>query len=183
MPRPAGRAGWVYTAATWWPTRTRASSVGTAKCGVPMKTTRSGIGSRLGGSDAMLALALLLARRFGEFPHYQVAFQLREVIDEQNPVQVVDLVLDADGQKAIGFLFLRLAVVIDIAEPHARRPLHLRIIIGDRQTTLFVDGALVVRAPDDLRIDQEQRAFWLLLARNVDGHNAARLAHLDRRQP
>ena len=37
-PRPAGLSGWVYTAATWC-RKARASRAGTAKGGVPIKTT------------------------------------------------------------------------------------------------------------------------------------------------
>jgi hypothetical protein len=43
MPRPAGFAARVYTAAISWPWATSSSSVGTANSGVPMKIKRSGM--------------------------------------------------------------------------------------------------------------------------------------------
>src|SRR5919205_3513277 len=94
--------------------------VGTAKSGVPMKTSLSGIPPP---SDAVLALALFLAGSLGELPDDQVALQLREVVDEEHAVEVIDLMLEADGEEPLGILLLKLPVVVDIAHPDARRTL------------------------------------------------------------
>ena len=69
------------------------------------------------------------ARGLGEFLHHAVALQPREVIDEQHAVEMVDLVLEADGEQAVGLQFLRLAVAIEVAHAHrpgARRPRNIR---------------------------------------------------------
>jgi hypothetical protein len=44
-------------------------------------------------------------------------------------------------------------------------------------------AALVLRRPDDLRIDQEHRALRLVVARHVERDDAPRLADLDGGEP
>ncbi len=52
-----------------------------------------------------------------------VALELRDVVDEQHAVEVVDLVLDAGGVTGLGVLFVLLAVEIEEFHLHPRRPL------------------------------------------------------------
>jgi hypothetical protein len=51
-------------------------------------------------------------------------FQLREIVHEQHAVEVIDLVLDAGGEQAVGVFLMHLAVEIGEAHAHPRRPLH-----------------------------------------------------------
>ena len=86
-----------------------------------------------------------------------VALQLRQVVDEQLAVEVVDLVLDARwraGRRPRSSCVLPSRSMIGDAD--LRRPLDLGVILRDRQAAFLVDGTLV-RRPQDLRVDQEQR--------------------------
>src|SRR5688500_6600844 len=76
-PRPLGRSGCVYTAATSCPALTMCSSVGTANSGVPMKTIRTGSGplTRLG--------------KFSDLALDQVALEDTDVADVKPAFQVV----------------------------------------------------------------------------------------------
>src|SRR5687768_6001784 len=51
-----------------------------------------------------------------------LALQAAQVVDEQHAVQVVHLVLDADGEQAFGVLFHLFAGVVEVADLHAGRP-------------------------------------------------------------
>src|SRR5436309_2485374 len=72
-----------------------------------------------------------------EFLQHAVAFQLGEVVDEQHAVEVIDLVLDAGGIKALGVLFMHLAVEIGETHAHPRGALDLLVIFGDRQAAFL----------------------------------------------
>src|SRR5260221_10173593 len=49
-------------------------------------------------------------RGLGEFLQHAIALQLRQMIHEQHAVEMVDLVLDAGGEQALGVFLLHLAV-------------------------------------------------------------------------
>ena len=67
-----------------------------------------------------------------------------------------------------------------VAEPHPVGPLDLLVIFRDREAALLV-GALLLRGPDDLRIDQHHRpALLVRSSATVDHDEALRHADLDR---
>src|SRR6476659_285165 len=110
-----------------WPSCASRASVGTAKSGVPMKTTR------MAGSGRV-ALG-----RLGELLDHPVALQLRQVVDEQHAVELVDLVLDAGREQSAGLDLLLLAVEVAELHAHPVRPLDLGVVVLDRQAALVVD--------------------------------------------
>ena len=59
--------------------------------------TPAGAASLLGSGGDLLGL--------GQAAQDDVALELRQVVDEQQAVQVVDLVLDALGEQAVGLEF------------------------------------------------------------------------------
>src|SRR6185312_302497 len=130
-PRPAGRSGCVYTAMTSASASTHARNPGTAKSGVPAKTSRKR-GADIGTSARVAPLLLQLAQQ-------QRAFQRRQVIDEDLADQMVHLVLDAHGEQAIGFEFERLAG--DVLRAHADPLLAFDVGIhaGERQAAFLAD--------------------------------------------
>src|SRR5689334_800159 len=87
----------------------------------------------------------------GKLLVHAVALQLRKIVDEQHAVEMIDLVLDAGGIEALSVLLMQLAVEIQEAHTHLRRPLDLLIIFGDRKAAFLVDG-LLLRRGDDLRV-------------------------------
>ncbi len=70
------------------------------------------------------------------------------MVDEQHAVQMVDLMLQAGGQQAVGLLHLIAALVIDMANRDGGGGARLGIIIRDRQATFLIDE----RVSDDVRI-------------------------------
>ena len=66
--------------------------------------------------------------------------------------------------------------------PHLGRPLDVLVIFRDGEAAFLVQVHLF-RRPGDLRIDEHLRRFLVVLFREVHGHEAQRLADLDRRQP
>src|SRR3954454_7688751 len=142
MPRPAGLAARVYTATISWPWPERASSVGTAKSGVPMKIRRRGIGNADRFWSAKPALLRGPLGRLGEFFQHAVALQLREIIHEQHAVEMIDLVLNAGGEQALGILLVQLAVEIGEADPHPRRSLDFLVVFRNRQAAFLIDRKL-----------------------------------------
>ena len=89
----------------------------------------------------------------GEFLDHAVALEFRDVVDEQHAVEMVDLMLQRRRQQALGEHFPRLALAVEKARAHLRRPLDLFVIFRDRQAALLVDRPLVGR-PEDLGIDE-----------------------------
>ena len=94
-----------------------------------MKIRRSGIRQSF---DAAGSLRVLLGplRRLGEFLHDAVALELGDMVDEQHAVEMVDLVLDAGGEQAVGLGQVRLAVEVEILEPYLGGPLHVLMHLG-----------------------------------------------------
>ncbi len=96
-----------------------------ANSGVPAKPRRSRDevdGATGSGADAMLFLKLLADA---------LAFQARQIVDEEFALEVVALVLNADGQHAVGHEFERLAVSIECAYPDVVRALDQLVETGD----------------------------------------------------
>src|SRR5262245_63427922 len=128
MPRPAGRSGWVTTNGIWCPAFSKRSSARDANSGVPAKTRRRKAGSgrlakllRQLGADALL-------------------LQLREVLDENLALQVVHLVLDADGQQSLRLERERLAILVVSAHFHALGALHELVDARHREASFFDVG-------------------------------------------
>src|SRR4051812_23536844 len=88
-----------------------------------------------------------------KFLDHAVALQLRQIVDEQHAIEVVDLVLDAGGEQPVGVLLVHLAVEIGKAEADLRRALDLFIIFGDREAAFLVNRQFLRRG-DDFRIDE-----------------------------
>src|SRR3974390_949556 len=114
-------------------------SVGTAKSGVPMKTRRIQAPPLLADvmrrylilSQCLHGLAAL--GRLPEFPYHHVALELGDIVDEQHAVGMIDLVLQAGGEQALGFNLMLLAVQVQVLDAHFRRPRNLLVIFWDRQ--------------------------------------------------
>src|SRR5712691_11426731 len=84
-PRPFSPSGCVTSAATSCPASSSASSEGTAKAPVPRKTALTPAPSLL----PIVRLGLL-----AELALEQVALERRQAVDEEQPVDVVDLVAE-----------------------------------------------------------------------------------------
>src|SRR5262249_49964026 len=85
-----GRSGWVTTSATSCPAPCRAISEGTANSAVPMKTSfRKALprGCGRGGGHFLLVAVEILDSLEG--------VEVRQPVDEQDAVEVVDLVLES----------------------------------------------------------------------------------------
>src|SRR3989441_6171651 len=151
-PRCAGRSGWVTTATTscWWRS---ASRVGSANSGVPSKRTLK----REGVVGGVLAETFLL-----DPPLDAVAGHGVEAVNEEDPVEVVQLVLEeACAQPARLDRDGRTVGVVGL-DPHPRRARDRREDARDREAP-FLGGRLSSVDGDD-RIDQRLGAVPLLVA-------------------
>src|SRR5450759_4815539 len=101
-PRPDGASGRVRTATTSWDELDNASRLGTAASGVPAKTSRTRSATR---SESCVRADLddgrLLAGPLGiaDRLHGQLALRLVHTVYEQDDVEVVGTVLDAESQQ------------------------------------------------------------------------------------
>lgn len=80
---------------------------------------------------------------FLEFFLDPVALEVREVINEQLAVQVIALMLDADGEQAFGNQFVRLAVTVQRLDADLLRAVDVLVETGYRQAA-FLDRKSVV---------------------------------------
>src|SRR5881227_2084444 len=95
--------------------------------------------------DALPALLLeLLANA--------LALQIRQVVDEQLAVEVIDLVLDTHRQDVVVIALERRAGAILCAQPDLRRALHFIENPRHRQTPFL--AARLPLAREDLRVDE-----------------------------
>src|SRR4051812_21600317 len=144
LPRPAGRGGCEYTATMWCPAATRAFRATAAKSGVPMKITLSGvIGSH---GDGLVGLL-----RLQELAQDDVALQRREMIDEQDALEMIHLVLNTGREQTVGFELADLVLMVEVAHLDRGRPGHVGIVLGQAEAALVVDRVLV-GDPDQLRV-------------------------------
>src|SRR5690242_8351067 len=74
-----------------------------------------------------------------------------EVVYEENAVQVVDLVLEGDGQKVVAAVGELLAVQVERLDHHAGVPADVGGELGDGEAPLLLEG--LTFSVDDLRID------------------------------
>ncbi len=91
---------------------------------------------RRSGEDQLHAV---IARLLGQLALDPPLLELRQVIDEDLAVQVVDLVLDADRQQAIGFHRPLLAVEVEVFDGDPFGTLDLVVDAGHRQAAFFAD--------------------------------------------
>ena len=98
------------------------------------------------------------------------------MLDEDLAAQMVDFVLQADGEQVRRLDRPRLAVEVEIAHDDVLGAFDLVVDAGHRQTALLADLNAV--ALDDLRIDQHQQLVPLF--RDVDDDDA--FVHVDLRR-
>src|ERR1700680_4827543 len=79
------------------------------------------------------------ALRFRQLAQNHPALEGRDVIDEQHTVEMVDLVLQAGGEEALGVDLADLVLVVEIAQPDRRRARDIGIMLGQRQTDLVAE--------------------------------------------
>src|SRR5438128_1413339 len=87
-----------------------------------------------------------------------LALEPRKPVDPEQAVELVDLVLVADGAQAVRLFGLPIAVDILIADPDARMTLDLVGDAGHRDAAFAVQDHLG-GCPLNLRIDVSARAF------------------------
>src|SRR6185369_4384939 len=166
-PRPAGRSGCVNTRFTSAPDAASASSVGTANCGVPANAivaetlTGSAVYGR--GSDHGHGLRLSRGGAFGpgalgllhRLLLQSLAFELRQVVDEQLPLEMIHLVLDADREEPLGLELERLAVAVERADFDLRSAIDVVVELGHGQAAFL--GIRRAFGAQDLGVDQAMR--------------------------
>ena len=86
--------------------------------------------------------------------------ELGQVVDEDLALQMIQFVLDADGQQAVGLYLLRLPIQIQVAHGDALGTLDPVINPGHRQAALLTD--LLALVGDDLGVDQHEQRILLL---------------------
>src|SRR2546423_12432178 len=125
-PGPAGRSGWVITSCRSWPASTNPSRVGTAKAAVPAKTIRTA-GPELPGLGPDELRLFLLFLRFD----FAQGLEAGQAVGEQDPVDVVDFVLDGASQQRVTFDLHHLAVAVEPPGHHLHVACDLADVAGD----------------------------------------------------
>src|SRR6266446_6468429 len=168
-PLRRGRSGWVTTAAISSPESSRAFNDGTANSGVPMKTKRMAPSGRnevpVSGSLSLLHLLL-----------DQPPLERAQVLDEETPVQMVDLVVERPGQQSRSFERADLAAQIHRLDHRALRPPHPFRESGKAEASLVLE--IGTRVLDDPGVDQHQDLGGVFAAGKVDDRDPPRHAHL-----
>src|SRR5690606_1081436 len=130
--------------------------------GVPKKTRRRELNAR-GIRRSRLARRALFGELLAALLHVQAALQSADAIDEEDAVEMVDLVLDADGAQPFGALLDRIAVEIEAAQQDLRVALDGRGVVGNGEAALLPGDPALALA--DHRIDHDPRvAAHLLVA-------------------
>src|SRR5579863_866034 len=163
-----------------WPASSSAPRMRTAKSGVPRNATRSLAGgwgaiAPSGGNRRLETLGL------SELAQDDAALQRRNVVDEQHAVEVIDLVLDAGGEQALGIELADLVLLVEVAHAHRHRPFDVGILLGQRQAALAAYHRLV-RFPDNFGIGELDRLRLFAFARAIDHDDAFQDADLRRRK-
>src|SRR5437764_9569856 len=131
------------------------------------------VGIDLSRLEGAAALGLL------QLAQDDAALQRRDVIDEQDAVQMIDLVLQASRQQALRLDFADLVLVVEIAQPDRRRALDIGIMLGQGQAA-FARARRLLRPPQDLGVGNAHRLRLLALARDIDDEDALRRPDLRR---
>src|SRR5512144_2465902 len=77
----------------------------------------------------------LEALRLGQLAQDDAALQRRQVIDEQHPIKMIDLVLDALGEETVRLELPHDVVFVPIADAHPLGPRHLGKLIRKREAS------------------------------------------------
>src|SRR3954464_11984090 len=129
-PRPAGRSGRVTTSTGRCAVAARRSSTPAANGDVPRETVRTAATPprlRLRGGLGLVA----------QDPHGLLALVARRAVEDQDPVEVVDLVLDDARLEPRGLDEDRLAAGVLRADPDVGRALHVDVDAGKAQAALL----------------------------------------------
>ena len=102
-------------------------------------------------------------------------------VDEQNPIEVVQFVLDAAGQKAVGAQLLGPPNLIAKAHLHHGRAHHIEIDPGNAEAALLV-GVNARPEAGDLGVDQHHRRRGGIFRIEIDHQQLLMYAHLGGRQ-
>src|SRR6516162_5754831 len=110
--RPTGRSGCETTSGISWPAASRASSVGTAKRGVPQKTS-------------LTALPCAFALHLANPAQHHVALKRAHTEDKQHAIEVIDLMLKGSREQFFSVHLEPLPFEILRANAHLRGAHHL----------------------------------------------------------
>src|SRR5690606_29977543 len=106
-----------------------------------------------GARSSGFLLELLLLH---ELLQHHGTLHAREMIDEENTLQVIHLMLETGCEKLVALLLADFALIVEIAHAAAGRALHFFIKLRNRKAAFLIDGGLV-RGPDDLGIHEIAR--------------------------
>src|SRR5438874_10000105 len=113
----------------------RASSMPALSHSIPGPTSRQGSE----GGCLALPFRLVLGLQFLHPAPDQLSLERAQVVDEELALQVVHLVLDADGeQRAGGFLLLPLAVAVGVLHHDVPEPGDFLVLVGDGEAALGI---------------------------------------------
>jgi hypothetical protein len=87
-----------------------------------------------------------------------LALEAGQPLDPEQAVELIDLMLVTNRAQAVGFLGLKIAVDVPIADPHPRVTPDVVVDAGHRDAAFLMQDGLR-RGPDDLRIDVGPRAI------------------------
>src|ERR1019366_392327 len=163
--RPAARSGWVTTREISWPAASSASSVATANCGVPQKTSFTPL---------PCAFALHLANP----AQGQVALQGAHAEDEQHAVEVVDLMLETAGEQFRTVHLEPLSMRVLGANAHLGGANYLLVNLREAEAAFLL--ILLAFAQNNLGVDEHQLVLGLLAHAQVDDRQALGYVHLRR---
>ena len=110
---------------------------------VAAKTWMAGSSPAMTDMTKLYPLLRCALGSLGKFLHHAVALEFRQIVHKQHAVEMVDLVLAAGSEQALGVFLVHLAVEIGEAKAHLRRPLDLLVIFGNRQAALLIYGGLL----------------------------------------
>jgi hypothetical protein len=103
------------------------------------------------------------------------------MIHEQDPVQMIDLVLQAAGEQALGFDLLGLAAAVEVAHADPVGARDLAELLGQAEAAFLREGH-ALGTPDQLGIDHEPRRTLAVLA-EVEDERPLEHADLGGREP
>src|SRR5580692_5358639 len=104
-----------------------AARLAAAKSGVPMKARRRRLTappSLHGGEGGFL--------RLHQLAQDDVALESRQMVDEQDAVQMIHLMLDAGGERSFGRELPDLVLMVEIAHPDPGRADDVGVVLGQR---------------------------------------------------
>jgi hypothetical protein len=121
---------------------------------------RGGSASRQAALRLTLGVPIALSEPF--------TFDGRQQVDEKTPLEMIDFVLQADRQEAVGFDGERFPVQVIGVDPDTRGAFHTLTDVGDGKTAFFARDASLAR--DDDRVDERPGAATVF--RNIKDEHA-----------